>query len=100
MTETRRRYTKEFKLDAISLVEDQHYSTAEAARSLGINENMLRRWIRRHGRLGDEAFPGNGQPGLSPEQQRIRDLEKRVRELEMEKDILKKASAFFAKEMR
>ena len=99
MSETRRKYTKEFKLDAIALVEAQGFSVVQAAKSLDINENMLRRWIKQHREQGGEAsFRGNGT--MSAEQERIRKLERQVRELEMEKAILKKAAAFFAKEMK
>ena len=98
MNETRRQYTNEFKLDAIALVQEQGYSAAQAAKSLEINENMLRRWIKRHREQGNESFRGNG--NMMPEQKRIRELERQVRELEMEKAILKKAAAFFAKEMK
>lgn len=98
MGETRRKYTKESKLDAIALVEAQGYSVVQAAKSLEINENMLRRWIKRHREEGSESFRGNGI--LTAERQRIRELERRVRELEMEKAVLKNAAAFFAKEMK
>ncbi len=53
---TRKKYTKEFKLDAVSLVTDQGYSRAEAARSLGINANMLCRWVQEE-QSGDPGFP-------------------------------------------
>ena len=64
----RKKYSKEFKLDAVSLVLDQAYSRAEAARSLGLNHNMLGRWVSEY-RDGDGlAFRGNGK--LTPEQQK------------------------------
>lgn len=95
---TRKRYSKEFKLDAISLVLEQGYTQAEAARSLGINANMLGRWIKEHEAADDLAFRGNGK--LTPEQAEIRRLREENRRLKMEKDILKKATVFFAKETR
>lgn len=95
---TRKKYSKEFKLDAISLVEEQGYSQAEAARSLDINPNMLGRWIKEHKDDDGQAFRGNGK--LTPEQLEIRQLKARVRRLEQEKDILKKATVFFAKEVK
>jgi transposase len=95
---TRKKYSKEFKLDAISLVVDQGYSRTEAARSLGINYTMLGRWVKEQ-QLGDgKAFRGNGK--LTPEQAEIRQLKEENRRLKMEKDILKKATVFFAKETR
>lgn len=72
------------------------YKIAEAARSLGINANMLGRWVRQAREGSDTAFPGKG--NLSPEQEEIRRLREENKRLRMEKDILKKATAFFAKE--
>lgn len=95
---TRKQYTKEFKLDAISLVLEQGYKQAEAARSLGINVNMLGRWIKEHQHDEGQAFRGNGK--LTSEQEEIRQLRSQVKRLEMEKDILKKATVFFAKETK
>ncbi len=95
---TRKSYTKEFKLDAISLVLEQDYKVAEAARSLEINDNMLRRWIKEHQAQDEQAFRGNGK--LTDEQLEIRRLKEQVRRLEMEKDILKKATVFFARETK
>ena len=94
----RKKYSKEFKLDAVSLVLEQDYSRAEAARSLGLNSNMLGRWVAEH-RDGDgQAFRGNGK--LTLEQEEIRRLNLQVKTLKMEKEILKKATVFFAKEMQ
>jgi transposase len=85
---TRKTYTKEFKLDAVSLVLEQDYSKAEASRSLSINPNMLARWIKELDTEYGHAFRGNGK--LSPEQEPIKELQRRVKRLEMETDILKK----------
>ena len=93
---TRNRYSKEFKLDAISLVLEQGYTCAEAARSLEINANILGRWIKEHEADDRQAFRGNGK--LMSEQAEIRQLREEVWRLKMEKDILKKATVFFAKE--
>lgn len=96
---TRKKYSKEFKLDAISLVLDQGYTRIEAARSLEINANMLGRWIKEHQADNDgQAFRGNGK--LSPEQEEIRKLKAQVKQLELEKRILKEATVFFAKETK
>ena len=97
MTE-RKRYTKEFKLDAVSLVLEQEYSRSEAARSLGINANMLGRWIKEFESEDGQSFRGNGK--LTPDQERIRELTKQVKRLELEKEILKKATVFFAAETK
>lgn len=92
----RKQYTKEFKLDAISLVTEQGYIRAEAARRLGINSNMLARWEKELVNADDQAFRGNGK--LTAEQEEIKQLRAQVKRLEMEKEILKKATVFFAKE--
>ena len=94
----RKKYSKEFKLDAVSLVLDQGYSRAEAARSLGLNSNMLGRWVLEKRYDDGQAFRGNGK--LTPEQEEIRQLRSQVKNLKMEKEILKKATVFFAKEMK
>ncbi len=94
----RKKYSKEFKLDAVSLVLDQNYSRVEAARSLGLNSNMLGRWVAEHRDEDGQAFRGNGK--LTPEQEEIRKLRSQVKNLKMEKEILKKATVFFAKETK
>ena len=95
----RKKYPKEFKLDAVSLVLEQEYTKAEASRSLGINPNLIARCIQEH-QADDsgQAFRGNGK--LTPELKEIRDLRAQVKRLQMEKDILKKATVFFAKETK
>ena len=95
---TRRKYTKEFKLGAISLVTEQGYACSEAARSLGISPKILSRWIQELTEKDDSAFRGNGK--LTAEQSEIRQLREEVRRLTMEKEILKKATVFFAKEAK
>jgi transposase len=91
-------YSKEFKLDAISLVIDQGYSRIEAAESLGIQRQMLGRWIKEHEQSGEASFRGQGK--LSSEQLEIRRLKDEVKRLKMEKEILKKAAVFFAQETK
>lgn len=93
---TRKKYTKEFKLDAVSLVTEQGYSRSDAAQSLGINATMLGRWVKEGQTDDDQAFRGNGK--LTPEQEENRQLKAQVKRLQMEKEILKKATVFFAKE--
>lgn len=90
------KYSQEFKLDAINLVKEQNYSRAEAARSLSINPNVLSRWIKEHEADQGQAFRGNGK--LTADQLEIRQLREENRRLKMEKEILKKAAAFFAQE--
>lgn len=95
---TRKKYTKEFKLDAVSLVKQHGYNCTEAARSLGLNPNILNRWVRELADQEDGAFRGNGK--LTPDQAEIRRLREAVKRLTMEKEILKKATVFFAKETK
>jgi len=92
----RKKYSKEFKLDAISLVVERGYSRTEAASSLDINANMLGRWVKEHREEDGQAFRGNGK--LRPEQEEVRTLRAQVKRLQMERDILKKATVFFARE--
>lgn len=96
---TRKKYSKEFKLDAVSLVVDRGYTRREAAKSLDINEQMLGRWVKEHRESEDgQAFRGNGK--LTPEQEEIKRLKAENKRLQMERDILKKATAFFAAETK
>ena len=94
----RKTYTKEFKLDAIALVQEQNYNISEAARNLDVSAQMLGRWIKEAEDDEGHAFRGNGK--LTPEQDENRQLKARVKQLEMERDILKKSTIFFAKETK
>jgi transposase len=94
----RKKYSKEFKLDAVSLVLEQDYTRTEAAKSLGIDARMLGRWVKEHQSNDGQAFRGNGK--LAPEQEEIKKLKAKVKRLEMERDVLKKATAFFAAETK
>lgn len=93
----RQQYSKEFKLDAVRLVTEQGYKIAEAARNLGLNANMLGRW-KKESEESEEAFRGNGK--LTPEQLELRQLRVENRQLRLEREILKKATAFFANESK
>jgi len=96
MARARRTYSRDFKLAAVKLVTVQGYSVAEAARSLGIGENLLRLWKQKLEAGGDQAFPGHGR--LPPLEEEVRRLRAENKRLQMERDILKKATAFFAAE--
>lgn len=96
---SRKQYTKEFKLDVISLVLDQGFTIAEAARSLGIRANMLGRWVKEsQADNNGQAFRGNGK--LTPKQEEIRRLRIENKQLKLERQILKEAAVFFAKETK
>ena len=87
-------FNEDFKREAVALVTEQGYSQAEAARSLGVGANLIGRWKREY---EDEA----SEQGLSQdEREELKRLRRENRELRMEKEILKKASAYFAKEMK
>ena len=94
MAGSRKAYTPEFKLQAVQMVTDQKLSVAEAARRLGVGENLLHSWKKAVLKKGVGAFPGSGQ--LTPIEEENRRLKAEVKRLEAERDILKKATAFFA----
>jgi transposase len=93
-SKNRRGFTKEFKIDAVKLVTEQGYKLSEAARNLGIDPSVLRRWKDQMSKDAEQAFPGKG--CLSTEKEELHRLRKEVKRLQMERDILKKATAFFA----
>jgi transposase len=93
----RRKFSREFKLEAVKLVRERGVTVAQAARDLDIHYSMLRNWVRDFGADPKHAFPGQGQ--MKPEQLEIDRLRKEVTRLKAERDILKKAAAYFAKEV-
>ena len=95
---TRRKYTAEFKKEAVDLVVKQGYTNAEAARNLGIRGNILSRWRREQLKEPQNAFPGSGhQPQELEELKRLREEN---RKLKLEREILKKAAAYFAQHQK
>jgi transposase len=92
----RRKFSREFKIEAVKLVGERGVSAAQAARDLDVHENVLRKWVKEFGSDPAHAFPGHGQ--MKPEQLEIERLRREVNKLKAEPDILKKAAAFFAKE--
>ena len=96
MKQSRRHHSPAFKREAVALVVEQGYSCAAAGRSLGVSSTLIGRWKRELNVHEAEAFPGNGH--RTAEQQRIHVLESENRQLRMERDILTKATAFFAKD--
>jgi len=95
MKKKRKKYTQEFKEEAVKLITEQGYRVTEAARNLGINENMLGRWKREFEGGGEGTSGLQGRTVMQAELKRLRKENKR---LKMEREILKKAAAFFAKE--
>lgn len=93
---TRRQYSREFKQEAVQLITERGVSVAQAARDLDLHQTVLRRWVQQHRAHPDTAFPGKGQ--IRPEDDEVRQLRREVARLKAERDILKKAAAFFAKD--
>ena len=94
-----RRYTREFKDEACALGADPHSGPSQAAKRLGVPEATLRLWMTQRGLLvsrGAHQIPDTDDPSLLKAQ--IRDLQEQLRQAELDKDILKKAAAFFARE--
>jgi transposase len=87
-------YTKEFKLEAVKLVTEQGLSQTQAGANLGVNQSAIGRWIREFKASGQESFPGNGK--LLPSEEKVRKLERDLKRVTQERDILKKAIAYFA----
>lgn len=102
MAAKRRQFTAEFKLEAVRLVTEGSRPLAQVARELGIRPDMLRTWKRQtEGRAGltpGEVFPGKG--NLTGQDEEIRRLRRELEQVRQERDFLKKAAAYFAKESR
>ena len=92
----RRAYTREFKLEAVKLIRDRGVSYAQASRDLGVHATVLRKWVADFEADPAQAFPGQGQ--MKPEAAEIERLRREVTKLKAERDILKKAAAYFAKD--
>jgi len=92
----RRRYTREFKLEAVRLIRDRGVSYAAASEDLKVHPTQLRNWMKAFAEDPQQAFPGPGQ--MKPELLEITRLKREVIRLKAERDILKKAAAYFAKE--
>ena len=92
----RRKFTREFKLEAVRLIKERGVSYAQASQDLGVHVSQLRNWVKALADDPQQAFPGHGQ--MKPEQQEIARLKREVAKLKAERDILKKAAAYFAKE--
>lgn len=89
-------FPKEFKLEAVRLVLERGMTAAQVARDLGVNPELIYRWKREFQNDPAFAFPGHGK--VSGEQAELRRLQKRVKELEEEREILKKTLGYFVKD--
>ena len=98
MTQKRKHYSKQFKVDAVKLVIEQGYNVSEAARNLGIHHSSLRNWKKQLETDGNQSFPGKGH--MTSDKEELYRLRKENKRLRMEREILKKAAAFFANESK
>lgn len=98
MSGKRKKYDREFKLEAMKLVVDQDRSVAEVAASLGVGESVLHAWKRKYVADGKNAFPGQGR--MTPDDDKVRELNRELTRVRQERDILKKAMAYFVNEKR
>ena len=94
----RRKFTREFKLEAVKLVKDRGVSYARAAEDLGVHPTQLRNWVKALADDPEHSFPGQGQ--MKPEQSEIARLKREVAKLKAERDILKKAAAYSRRNRR
>ena len=92
----RRKYSQEYKQDAVLLVKQSGSPVAEIARSLCINDNVLRRWVKEYSEPGKRAFPGQG----NARDEEVARLNKELTQVKKERDFLKEAAAYFAKESK
>ena len=96
MAKSRRKYSAEFKREAVQLTFDSGRTISEVAANLGINPGLLQRWKSEMKAHGPDVFPGNGRPRASDEE--LLRLKTELARVQQERDILKKALAFFARE--
>lgn len=99
MKQVRKIYDKAFKEKAVQLGYERT-NLSELARELGITAPQLYKWRKEFEKFGEGSFPGKGNLKLTPEQEKIHELEKRLKDAELERDILKKAIGIFSKSGR
>ncbi len=96
--QTRRRFTREFKLEAVRQVMREDRTQKQVAKELGLNANLLGRWVKQHRVDPSQSFPGNG--NLKTRDKEVEDLRRQVARLKGELSFLKKVSGYFAKNQR
>jgi transposase len=94
----RKRFTAEFKREAVRLLETSKKLPSDLARELGVRRNQLYKWKEQLSRRGEQAFPGHGRRGASSDE--VSRLRRELEQVKEERDILKKAAAYFAKELK
>jgi transposase-like protein len=92
----RKSFSSEFKREAVRLLETSHKPPADLARELGVRRNQLYKWKEQQGKRGAQAFPGSGKRPTDE----LAGLRKELEQVKEERDILKKAAAYFAKELK
>ena len=92
----RRKFSREFKLEAVRLIQQQGVSLAQVCRDLEVHESVLRRWVSQADKVGVRAFPGRGR--MQAPDADVVQLQRDLRRVTAERDILKKALGYFAKE--
>src|SRR3979490_3322309 len=92
----RRKFTREFKLEAVRLIKDRGVSYVQASQDLGVHTSQLRDWVKKLAHDPQHPFPGHGK--MKPEQLEIARLKREIPKLKAERDILKKAAAYFGRE--
>ena len=95
MQKAQRTYTREFKMEAVQLVQSSEKSMSQIARDLGIADSTLHHWCKLQKDQGEQAFPGSGHQ--MPQEEEIRHLKREVDLLRQERDILKKAIGIFSR---
>jgi transposase len=99
MSEKKRKsYSQEFKMEAVRLINERGYTIAEASRNLGIEYSVLRRWKKQFTADPQNAFPGKGR--LKAKDEQLRQLQRELERVKEERDILKKALAYFAEDQK
>jgi transposase len=94
----RKNYSREFKVEAVGLITKKGYSIAEASRNLGVDYSVLRRWKNQLADDSQDAFPGKGR--LKAPDEELRQLKRELERVTEERDILKKALAYFAEDQK
>ncbi len=94
MQDGHRTYTREFKVEAVRLVEHSGKTQSQVAKDLGIPDTNLQRWCKQDGQHAEKAFPGSGH--TAPDQEELRRLKRELEIVRLERDILKKAVAIFS----
>jgi len=97
MEEKKRQFTKEFKKEAVEYSLSSGKTIEQVAGDLGISPHNLNHWRKEYRKCGELAFPGHGKENLTPQEEKVRKLQKELNDIQIERDILKKALAIFTK---